>query len=175
MLCNRFGQTNRQRLAGARTCSARVGGAWSAGALCLALFVCAAPANKVFAQVGRKKDASRTRTALIADPLAIPIVAGVPREDLRYEGKSFDEWLQALKVELSDEARQHALLAVLAFAKNGYQAETIAAVRPTFLAPDASRGVGDLMESVLVVCQAAALPTVLEGLASEDPMVRTRA
>lgn len=50
----------------------------------------------------------------------------IPREDLRYDGKSFEQWCRVLLAELKPARRAEALEALEAFAARGYAVEAVA-------------------------------------------------
>lgn len=52
----------------------------------------------------------------------------IPREDLRYDGKSFEQWRRNALTELKAEKLTEALIALRAFAAKGYAAEAAATV-----------------------------------------------
>src|SRR3954449_2965776 len=47
----------------------------------------------------------------------------IKREELRYDGKSFEQWRHSLLIDLKPERRVEALTALRAFAGKGYAAE----------------------------------------------------
>lgn len=52
----------------------------------------------------------------------------IPREELRYDGKSFEEWQRVFRTELKTERRTEAVGAMLVFAENGYAPEAVETV-----------------------------------------------
>jgi beta-lactamase regulating signal transducer with metallopeptidase domain len=57
-----------------------------------------------------------------------PTLPAIPREELRYDGKSFEEWQRVFQTELKTERRTEAVGAMLVFAENGYAPEAVETV-----------------------------------------------
>jgi HEAT repeat protein len=61
----------------------------------------------------------------------------LPRERLRYDGRSFDDWRDAFEVELKVEPRVEAMKALATFGRHGYRDEATAIIAPALRDDDA--------------------------------------
>jgi HEAT repeat protein len=125
----------------------------------------------------RDTDVQRLELVNDSDAKKAPQVR-IPREDLRYNGKSFDEWRRNLLTELKPEIRVDGIKAMAEFGANGYGEEAAEVIL------EIMRGIvftyGELSENnVLGICRIAihrigpsAVPVLLKGLI--DPKVNAR-
>jgi HEAT repeat protein len=103
-----------------------------------------------------------------------------PKEALRYDGKSFDQWRTRLLTELKPEKRVEAIKALEALGVNGYGADAAAAILLTLKRySDAARDDSDTYQPVadaaLNACKkmgAAATPALRKGLKDPNHFVR---
>ena len=102
--------------------------------------------------------------------------AAIPREELRYDGKSFEQWRRTLLTELKPARRVEALRALQEFATKGYAAEAAAAAidSMTEYSPDVCHNLGrdeDFVQAATEVIEeagAAAQPVLLRALRGQN-------
>jgi RNA polymerase sigma factor (sigma-70 family) len=82
------------------------------------LLLAPAPADE---PAGQRVESGRAGLA----PAAVPAIT---KEQLRYGGKSFDEWRRVLLIDLKPEMRVEAINALSTFGPNGYASEAITAI-----------------------------------------------
>ena len=125
-------------------------------------------------------------------------VAKIRKEQLRYAGKSFEQWREQLLTELMPKVRIESLKVLIVFAHHGYAAETTAALlelgrgyetwleleerenegafeSKSFLSNDEEAGEGAVYEtaaSAVVTIGPAAVPILRSGLKEESRAVR---
>ncbi|MGH7137024.1 MAG: HEAT repeat domain-containing protein [Pirellulales bacterium] len=94
----------------------------------------------------------------------------VAKEDLRYAGRSFDEWRRQLLTDLEPKTQIAAIEALAAFGTKGYESETAAAL---------SQVLGSKFDQVrwsafsaLATLGPASVPILLDALRSDNPQAR---
>lgn len=99
-----------------------------------------------------------------------PTLPKVPREELRYDGKSFEDWQRVFQTELKTERRVEAIGAMWQFACNGYAqeaAETLVAVAGTLKQDPLGRTdttLRETIESTLAAMEPAVVVPLLKSL-----------
>jgi hypothetical protein len=86
------------------------------------------PASTVISEIAQTEDIQSGETAVVRIPENNSVTQTkkqptVPREKLRYDGKSFEEWQELLETELKPERRAEAMKAFGMFGLKGYSEE----------------------------------------------------
>jgi beta-lactamase regulating signal transducer with metallopeptidase domain/HEAT repeat protein/protein involved in polysaccharide export with SLBB domain len=116
------------------------------------------------------------RLELVTDPDSKSALPRIPKEDLRYDGKSFDQWRRELLTELKPEKRVEGISAMAEFGANGYGEEAILVIGEIMKGldmdfPSTLRVRTPFPDAITRIGPAAAAP-LIRFLKNPDPKVR---
>jgi beta-lactamase regulating signal transducer with metallopeptidase domain/HEAT repeat protein len=117
-----------------------------------------------------RQAAKRVEPPAAAEAKAAPAAAGEGNAELRYAGRSFDDWRDQLLNDLDEKTCVAAMGPIVSFGKKGYTKEAIAALAQTL--HDDRHHVVNNATNALGQIGAAAIPALMDGLADPRPHVR---